>query len=75
MEYVIPNGTTKIGDFAFNKTTSVKSIRIPATVTHIGDNNFIECNNLTDIYFEGTQEQWNALNYLLEDNITLHILK
>lgn len=47
-EFVIPNGITKIGDYAFYGS-DLKSITIPNSVTSIGSSAFHYCNRLTDI--------------------------
>lgn len=39
----------------------LRSIRIPASVTSIGYSATYQCTALQYIYFEGTQEQWNAI--------------
>ena len=36
-------------------------IFIPATVTQIGENAFNGCTALKDVYYEGTEDQWNSL--------------
>ena len=46
--FVIPEGTTKIRDFAFH-TTSLSAITIPSSVTFIGKHAFQGCKNLTEI--------------------------
>lgn len=45
--YIIPDGVTSIGDFAFMYCISLKSITIPENVTSIGDSAFYHCDNLT----------------------------
>ena len=57
----IPSGTTSIGNSAFNYLYGLKSITIPASVTSIGNLAFYYCSNLANIYYMGTQEQWNAI--------------
>lgn len=57
----LPNCVTKIDDYAFYWCDSLTSIIIPASITEVGDDAFQYC-NLTDIYFIGTQEQWNNIN-------------
>lgn len=42
----IPNGTTKIGDYAFSNCTSLTSITIPDSVTSIGFGAFNGCDSL-----------------------------
>ncbi|MGI6205291.1 MAG: leucine-rich repeat protein [Anaerovoracaceae bacterium] len=58
----IPNSVTSIGYIAFKDCRELKSIEIPSSVTSIGLRAFEACNVLTDIYYGGTEEQWNAIN-------------
>ena len=32
------------------------------SVTEIGDNVFNGCTSLTDLYYKGTEEMWNAIS-------------
>lgn len=48
--YIIPNGTTRIGDSAFCGCESLTSIKIPNSVTTIGICSFGLCKSLTCIY-------------------------
>ena len=57
----IPAGVTSIGDSAFAYCSSLTSIEIPAGVTSIGSWAFGYCSNLETIYYNGTAEQWNAI--------------
>ena len=52
---------TTIGDWAFSYCSGLKSIEIPDSVTMIGVSAFYNCRSLTSITFEGTIEQWNAI--------------
>ena len=47
LSLVIPDGTTKIGDFAFNGCWGLTSVTIPSSVTSIGSNAFQDCRDLT----------------------------
>lgn len=40
----------------------LKSVTIPASVTRIDDEAFMRCNKLTDIYYDGTMEQWEEIS-------------
>ena len=51
---------TKIANEAF-KRSAITSIIIPDRVTSIGNYAFVGCTSLTDITFNGTEEQWNAI--------------
>ena len=57
----IPSGVTSIGSYAFYTCTSLASVTIPDSVTSIADNAFHSCTSLTNIYYKGTEEQWNAI--------------
>jgi hypothetical protein len=59
---VINNGVTTIGGWAFERCTCYTSVTIPDSVTTIGEWAFWECNSLTDVYYSGTEEQWNEVN-------------
>lgn len=51
---VIPNGVTKIKDYAFNGENGIVSVSIPDTVEVIGDGAFANCKNLSTVYFPGS---------------------
>ncbi len=57
----IPGSVTSIGYCAFYNCSSLTSITIPDSVTSIGDYAFEYCSSLTSVTFEGTIEQWNAI--------------
>ena len=57
----IPDSVMFIGDYAFAACNNLTSVTIPDSVTSIGDYAFLSCNTLTDIYYTGTQEQWDAI--------------
>lgn len=52
---------TAIGDSAFSSSITLNSITIPDSVTSIGNSAFSYCYFLESIHFEGTVEQWNAI--------------
>ncbi len=58
----IPDSVTSIGKCAFYGCTSLTSIAIPDSVTSISEFAFQNCNKLTDVYFTGTEEEWNNIN-------------
>lgn len=59
---IIPTYVSVIGDYAFYQCTSLTSIRIPNGVTDIGICAFGYCNSLIRIKYDGTMDQWNAMN-------------
>ncbi len=58
---VIGSGVTRIGDYAFSEFSNLVSVSIPDTLTSIGDYAFDGCESLTDIYYGGDADGWNAI--------------
>lgn len=67
---VVPNGITDIYDSAFNSCSNLTSITLPVSITNIGYNAFMGCDCLKDVYFVGTEEQWNDIS-IIDGNETL----
>ena len=63
IDLVIEDGTTKIAMGAYMQRADIKSVTIPASVTEIEAGAFFSCVNLKTINFEGTEEQWNAIEF------------
>ena len=75
---IIPNSVTKIGSFAFDRCYSLNSIAIPSSVTEIEGSAFY-FSGLTDIYYSGSEDDWNAISkgegineFLENNNVTIH---
>lgn len=74
----IGNSVTKIGSSAFTNCAALKTITIPKSVISIEKYAFSRCTALKDVYYTGTESQWNDLkksiagdnNYLI--NATIH---
>ncbi len=66
----IPEGITSIGDYAFSGCSSMTSIMIPVYVTSIGYQAFSSCILLTDVYYSGTESEWNSIS-IRQDNTDL----
>ena len=62
----IPDSVTSIGDYAFEFCASLTSVTIGNSVTDIGYAAFSGCDNLKNIYYKGSQEEWNKIN--IRDN-------
>lgn len=71
---VIPEGVELIGRQAFSECTNLQSIKIPSSIVESGIPNggdtpikgvakgaFWKCDNLSKVYYNGTQEQWNKI--------------
>ncbi len=64
----IPDGVTSIGDKAFYNCNSLTSINIPRGVTIIGKYAFKDCSSLTDVYYGGTEEEWENISIGLDNS-------
>lgn len=61
VNFTIPEGVETIGSFAFSACDQLAYIRIPNSVTSIEEGAFDGCSSLLDIYFYGTEEEWNDI--------------
>ena len=67
---VLPEGVTTIGNSAFDACYKLVSITIPRSMKTIGKKAFYTCIDLEDVYYFGTEEEWNSIT-LLENNNSL----
>lgn len=58
---VMPYGVISIGDWAMAGCSNLTNITIPDSITSIGACAFYVCNHLNDVYYSGSEENWNAL--------------
>ncbi len=72
----IPDSVTSVGWEAFRDCVSLTSITIPDSVTRIGDEAFYGCSKLSDVYYGGTEAQWQEIaigsNNEALTNATIH---
>ena len=71
----LPEGTSEIGSGAFAYCSSLASVAIPESATYVAGDAFGGCGSLTDIYYMGSQEQWNACcqdSYGFLKGVTVH---
>ena len=58
---VIPDGVSFLDAWVFYGCEGLEKIVIPDSVTTIGDAAFWNCWSLKDVYYGGTEEQWDAI--------------
>ncbi len=58
----IGNSVTNIVEGAFRNCSSLTSVTIPDSVTSIGEYAFRGCSSLNDVYYTGTEEEWNQID-------------
>lgn len=73
---IIPNSVEVINSYTFYNCNNITRVTIPTGVTTIDRKAFCECTNLTDIYYGGTEKQWNKMSISSEndelENVTIH---
>lgn len=57
----IPENVTEIGKSAFQNCAKLTRVTMGDKVTSLGMNAFYSCLVLTDVYYLGTQEKWEAI--------------
>lgn len=62
--YSVPQGVTKINEWAFLYAVNLRNVNVPVTVTEIGACVFdtIGSSNIQYIRYEGTKAQWEEIN-------------
>ncbi len=73
---VLPESLINIYSYAFNACDKLTSLSIHGSVEYVASGLFYyegdgEYPQVT-VYFEGTQEQWNALDASMDENLTVH---
>ena len=66
---------TEIGTRAFSheSSKSIREIHLPNTLLRIGPSAFAKLPALTDVYYEGNEDKWNAISALAPlENVTMH---
>lgn len=66
-DLIIPSGVASIGNFLgdkyyiFNCCNSIKTVSIPKSVKEIGPYAFNACDSITEVFYEGTKEEWERI--------------
>ena len=62
MTTALPEGFEHLGDRAFAKCSILRYITIPSSIKTIGSQVITQCTGMNCIYFDGTKEEWDAVN-------------
>lgn len=69
-EVILPNQLIGIGNFAFEYCYSLNRFLIPH-IQFIGNHVFDGCNDLTDVFYLGSQQEWNQIRINMQENSKL----
>ena len=61
--FSIPENVTALKSGAFANCENLKCISIPASVTIIENRVFEGCTSLTDVFYAGSEEDWNKISF------------
>ncbi len=71
----IPDSVTSIGEGAFERC-GLKNVEIGKNVALIGNYAFDGCDNITDVYYTGTESEWDNITFSRDNdkllNATIH---
>lgn len=51
----------RIEPYAFARCSNIDALYLPISLTYIGNGILYECTSITNIYYNGTEEQWNNI--------------
>ncbi|MBQ9112204.1 MAG: leucine-rich repeat domain-containing protein [Clostridia bacterium] len=65
-----------VGQYAFCNCRDLRTVTIPHSITSFGGYTFKSCRSLTDIYYHGTEAEWNKFAYTasVPSSATIHYL-
>lgn len=61
-EIAVPKNVTEIKEWTFSGCENLKAVNIPWKTESIGDYAFYYCYSLSDIYYTGSNDQWNDVS-------------
>ncbi|MCR5782911.1 MAG: leucine-rich repeat domain-containing protein [Clostridia bacterium] len=74
-EITVPEGVTAIGENAFYSCKALTKATLSGTISGTLTNVFDSCDQLTDVYFGGSPEAWQALQANLLSQTKVHFKK
>ena len=71
-DIILGSGIEKIDAESFAGCTALERITIPRAVKRIGAGTFAGCTSLTDVYYEGTPEEWAKVDIVTHKRETVY---
>ena len=57
-EITVPDNTASLGDNVFNGCAALTAVTLPASLERVGDSAFSGCTALREVYYGGTESNW-----------------
>lgn len=74
-ELEVADGTVGIAEHAFERMSNLKKIILPSSLKNIDKEVFVGCKNLTNLYFNGTDDSWQAVTKVRNWDLNLPVHK
>ena len=74
-ELEVADGTVGIAEHAFERMSNLKKIILPSSLKNIDKEVFVGCKNLTNLYFNGTDDSWKAVTKVRNWDLNLPVHK
>ena len=71
-EMILPDGMVRIGMSVFGDCDGITAITVPKGVKQAEPSAFEGMGGLTDVYFRGSETQWNTVGYTLPEGVEVH---
>ena len=65
-DIILSSNISRIGSGAFAGCTALERITLPRGITNIWKDTFEGCTSLREIYYEGTLDEWNRIDFHCE---------
>ena len=65
---ILAEGVTYAGECAFYDCPMLTAVEVPASLTTFYYDAFGECPALTDVYYAGTEDQWNSIAFFARND-------
>ncbi|MBQ6488275.1 MAG: leucine-rich repeat protein [Solobacterium sp.] len=66
-DVIIPHNLKRIEEATFQGCSSLKTVTIPLNLVFIGNSAFYRCRNISDVFYEGSETDWELIE-ILENN-------
>ncbi len=62
-EYTVDENTVYINDFSFEGSSNLETVTLPEGLMSVGLYSFRYCENITDVYYGGSEKKWNKIDF------------